>query len=98
MTWNYFATSHGKGEVSGARALLKQKLWKKHLKPNGMKIQNAHEVVSYLRVKSNKYHASHPCVRRVVNKYFWEVKEGDIDRTKVHDCATVKGSHKAHQV
>jgi hypothetical protein len=56
MTWNYFAISHGKGEVNGARALLKQKLWKKHLKPNGMKIQNAHEAISYLRVKSNKYH------------------------------------------
>jgi hypothetical protein len=63
-----------------------------------MKIQNVHEVVSYLKAESNKYHASHLGVRRVVNKYFWEEKEGDIDRIKVHDCATMKGSHKAHQV
>jgi hypothetical protein len=28
MTWNYFATGHDKGEVDGARALLKQELKK----------------------------------------------------------------------
>jgi hypothetical protein len=48
MTWNYFATSHGKGEANGARALLKRKLWKEQLKPNGMNLQNAHEAISYL--------------------------------------------------
>jgi hypothetical protein len=49
MTWNYFASGHGKGEVDGSGGLLKRKLWKEQLKPNGMKFQNAHEVVSYLR-------------------------------------------------
>jgi hypothetical protein len=43
-------------------------------------------------------HAIHPSARRVVNKHFWEVKEGDIDQTKAYDCATMKGSYKAHQV
>jgi hypothetical protein len=50
MTWNYFAISHGKGEVDGARTLLKWKLQEEQLKPNGMKIQNTHETISYLRV------------------------------------------------
>jgi hypothetical protein len=61
-----------------------------------MKIQNAHEVVSYLKTKCNKYHAIHPSARRVVNKHFWEVKEGDIDQTRAYDCAVVKRSHKVH--
>jgi hypothetical protein len=63
-----------------------------------MKIQSAHEAISYLKAKCNKYHATHPNARRVVNKHFWEVKEGDIDQTKAYDCAIMNGSLKVHQV
>jgi hypothetical protein len=59
---------------------MKHDLKKEQLKPNGMKIQNAHEVATFLRVESNKFHASHLVVRKVVNKYFWGVKEVDIDK------------------
>jgi hypothetical protein len=82
MTWNYFATKHGKRKVDGV----------------GMKIQNVHEMVIYLREKSNKYHASHPTTKKMVHKYIWEVKEGDIDRTRTFDCSTMQGRRKAHQV
>jgi hypothetical protein len=30
MVWNFFATSHGKGEVDGARTFLKDKCRKKN--------------------------------------------------------------------
>jgi hypothetical protein len=45
-----------------------------------MKIQNAHEATIFLKVESNKFHASYLVARKVVNKYFWEVKEVDIDK------------------
>ncbi len=80
MTWNYFATGHNKGEVDGIRALLKQDLKKEQLKPNGMKIQNAHDTATFLKVESNKFHAFHLVARKVVNKYFWEVKKVGIDK------------------
>jgi uncharacterized protein (DUF2236 family) len=84
MTWNYFATDHGKGKVDGVGAILERKLKKEQIKPNGMKIQNAHEVVTSLREKANKYHASHPGTKKMVHKYTWEV-EGDIDGARTFD-------------
>jgi len=63
-----------------------------------MKIQNVHEVVIFLKAESNKFHASHLVARKVVNKYFWEVKESDIDRARAFECSTTKGSCKVHQV
>jgi hypothetical protein len=38
MTWNYFAPGHGKGEVDGARALLKRELSKEQIKPDARRI------------------------------------------------------------
>jgi len=73
-------------------------LKKEQTKPNGMNIQNAHEVVTYLKAKSNKYHASHLATRKMVHKYIWEVKEGDIDRARTFDCSIVQGRRKAHQM
>jgi hypothetical protein len=45
-----------------------------------MKIQNAHEATTFLRVESNKFHAFHLVARKVVNKYFLEIKEVEIDK------------------
>jgi hypothetical protein len=48
MSWNYFATGHGKGEVDGACSLVLKKLWKEQIKPQGLKIQNAFEEIQFL--------------------------------------------------
>jgi hypothetical protein len=40
-----------------------------------MKIQNAHEVVIFLKAESNKFHALHLATRKVVNKYFWRLEK-----------------------
>ncbi len=48
IVWNYFATRHDKGEVDGASVLMKRELRKEPLKPHGLKIQNAKEVVSFM--------------------------------------------------
>jgi hypothetical protein len=47
-SWNYFATGHCNGEVNGAGALLKRKLWKEQIKLHGLKIQNASEAIHFL--------------------------------------------------
>jgi hypothetical protein len=38
MIWNFFATSHGKGEVDGARTLLRKEVKKEHIKLQGKKL------------------------------------------------------------
>ncbi len=78
MIWNYFYIGHGKGEVDGAGALLKREIRKEHIKLNVRQIQNAFDVVTFLR-EATRQHATHPNVRRIVLKYFWEVKKDDLD-------------------
>jgi hypothetical protein len=63
LIWNFFATSHGKGEVDGARALLKCEVRKEQIKSNGRKFQNVAKVVAFLRSKTNEYHDAYPNVR-----------------------------------
>jgi len=55
-------------------------------------------MVQFLRAKSNKQHDAHVIVRRNVNKWFWEVKVGDVDRSKSWEYENLIGSHKMHQV
>jgi hypothetical protein len=45
MLWSFFAIGHGKGEVDGARALLKHEIKKEQLKLVGRKLHNKNEVV-----------------------------------------------------
>lgn len=82
MLWNYFATRHGKRGVDGASALLKRKLRKEQIEPQGLKIQNAGKVVYFLQFEANKLHATHENVRRTISKTLWEIKVGDVDRMK----------------
>ncbi len=96
IIWSYFTTEHGKGKVDGASALLKRELHKEQLKPQGLKIQNAKEVVTFLQLESNKFHAAHPNVNRIVNKIFWEVNVGDVDRSSPFHWSTIIGSRKTH--
>ncbi len=92
MIWIFFATRHKKGEVDGAKALLKQEVRKEHIKLGRKKFQNAAEMVAHLRAKANKYHVVHLKARQDINKFLYEVKVGDIDRRRHLDCSTMKGS------
>jgi hypothetical protein len=98
LIWNFFVTGHGKGEVDGIGALLKHVVKKEQIKPNGRKIQNAVEVLAFLKFEANKYHVMYPNVRQQVHKFFHEVKVGDVNRLRPWDCSTVKGSRSKHQV
>lgn len=98
MIWNFFATRHWKGEVDGSRVLLKRELKKEQIKPHGQKLQNASDFVQFLKSEFNKYHAAHAFAKKQVNKLFWEIKVGDVDKSKGWECETLNGNQKMHQV
>jgi len=98
MIWNFFAMGHGKGEVDGTWALLKQEVQKEQIKPQGKKLQNAREIAAHLQTKANKVHVIAPSSRVHINKYFHLVKVGDVDKSKPYDYQTMHKSCKMHQV
>jgi len=98
MVWNYFAIGHGKGKVDGTSVLLKQEFQKEQIKPNVHKLQCIKDVVKYLKKEAIRQHVAYPNARRNIYKYFWEVKTSDVDKNQLHECQTIDGSHKAHQV
>jgi hypothetical protein len=86
MVWNYFASGHGKGEVDKARALLKREIRKEQIKPNACKLQCAYDVVKYLKEEAMRQHVAYFNVKRTVHKFFWEMKNGDVDRIQLYEC------------
>jgi hypothetical protein len=57
MIWNYFASGHGKGEVDGVGALMKREVRTEQMKPDGEKLQNAEEIVEFLKSRVQRIHA-----------------------------------------
>jgi hypothetical protein len=79
MTWNFFSFSHGKGGVDGVGTLCKWEIRKEEVKLYGLKLQSAHEVVLYLKIEAEEHHASHNNASKILNKFLWELKVGDIN-------------------
>jgi hypothetical protein len=67
--------------VDGAGALLKKEFRKEQIKPNVRQLQNAYLVVVFFKEEAMRQHATHPDVKRIIHKYFWEVKATDVDRS-----------------
>ena len=83
--------------MDGAGALLKRELYKEQIKPHGRQLQNAAQVVRFLQEESNKFHARRVGERRRTTKFFWEIKEGDINRVDRLEAETIPGSRSMHQ-
>jgi hypothetical protein len=96
VVWNFSAIGHGKGEIDEVKALLKIEVQKEQIKPQGQKLQNAKEICKFLIVEINKYHVAHPKARREINKFFWNVNIGEVDKSKSFDCETVCGNYGMH--
>jgi hypothetical protein len=63
-----------------------------------MKIQNVAKVVAYLKFEANKFHVAHPHIQQRINKFFYEMRMGNIDRSRNYECEIIKGSIFKHQV
>ncbi len=98
MVWIYFTIGNGKGEVDGISVLLKREVWKEQIKPIGLKIQNVAKMVAYLKIESKEYHATSSKVGQHINKYFHEMKVGDVDRSSPFEYEIVHGSKSMHWV
>lgn len=99
MTWNFSGSGHGKGEHDGAGAVIKRHLTHEQLKPNGVKLQCAHEVVAFLReTMSTGAEASYPSKTRLVSRVFWEIKLDEVDRSQTWDCKAIPNARSIHCV
>jgi hypothetical protein len=65
---------------------LKQELWKEQIKPDVCKLQCTRDVVKYLKEEAIRQHAAYLNARRIICKYLWEVKIGDVDKNQFHEC------------
>jgi hypothetical protein len=100
MCWNYFGSGHGKEEVDGAGALLKREIRNEQMKVDGRKLQNAAEIVQFLKEQSRKAHAGPRGARCTTSKFFWEIPisgPGSVDKTNPLQAETVPGSMGNHQ-
>ena len=80
MCWNYFGSGHGKGEVDGAGALLKREIQKEQMKVDVRKLQNAAEIVAFLKEESRKAHAGPRGARCSTSKFFGRFQPLDLVR------------------
>ena len=100
MSWNYFGSGHGKGEVDGASALLKREIRMEQLKPDGRKLQSAAEIVQFLNEQAAKDHAGPRGSRAETSKFFWLIPKcglGSVDRSDTKQAERVPGSMANHQ-
>ena len=100
MSWNYFASGHGKGKVDGAGALLKREIRNEQLKPGGLKLQNAAEIVQFLKDQFERVHAGPASSRQTTHKFFWKILKigpGCVDHSDPKQCDKVLGSMSNHQ-
>lgn len=77
---------------------MKRELLKELIKPDARRIQSANDAILHLQAEANKYHTAHDGAYRRIQRHCWEIKQGDIDRSRPFDCSIVKGSRKSHQV
>lgn len=98
MDWNYWGTGHGKGPHDGAGACVKQALRREQVKEDSVKLQNAADVVSFLREDMNLPHAAYPNARRHVVRHFHLIGLADVPRDKPLACQTVPGSRSMHLI
>lgn len=98
MDWHFWGTGHGKGPHDGAGACLKQTLRKEQLKPDSIRLHNAADVVSFLKVAMNLPNGAYPRAKRVVEWHFHLIEKTEVCRKNPLACRTVPGSRSMHSI
>lgn len=92
MVWIFFAIGHGKWEVDGIEKLLKRMVWKEHIKSQGQSCR-------MWRKLSSSYNVRQTSTMLLIQMLtFWNVKLGEMDRSKTFDCGAICSSRKMHQL
>ena len=84
--WNYFETSHGKGEHDGAGACIKTSLRREDMKFIGAHLRDAASIVEWCASVMGEQATRKHLVQRI----FWEVT--NVDRSQTHRVNTVHGT------
>jgi hypothetical protein len=95
---DFFASGHGKGEHDGAGVVVKKELQKEQLRLNVAPLQNAQDVVKFLKETFAKEYVGLVDSRVDVMWVFWEVKSTNVDRIQPYICVIVFGFHKMHSI
>lgn len=97
--WSFFGTGHGKGPHDGAGAVLKCYIRQSELDIKGPQLQNAQQVVDFLRLKlPYSPDTSYSRDQRHVNRVFWHIGVMDILRDEEYLVEPVKGTQNLHTV
>lgn len=100
MIWFFFGNGCGKGFHDGARTIMKRFLRREQLNVHGEKLQNAEEVVTFLKKHlSDRPKISYVNVRKPIKSLFWHIKLNDvIQNNSSCNCDLVKGCMKLHSI
>ena len=97
MSWFFFGSGHDKGEHDGAGAVVKRTLTHEQLKPNGVILRCATNVVAFCQANlSQGAPASYPSKERECARVFWEVLAGDVNRELKWNCSPIPKSLSMH--
>ncbi len=101
MLWSFFGSGHGKGPHDGAGAVVKSFIRREQLKSHGTKLQNASDVVVYLKAfLSGRVETSYSGQRKPLERHFWLVLEAEVRplRNDPHGCDSIAGTRKIHSI
>jgi hypothetical protein len=100
MIWFFFGCGHGKGPHDGARTIIKRFLKRKQLNVHGEKLQNAKEVVTFLKKHLfDTPNTSYASVNKLIKRFFWHIKSDDVIRNNYSfNCNHDKGCIKLHSI
>lgn len=98
MLWNFFGSSHGKGEDDGACVIVKREFQIQQLRLNTTPFQNAQDVVKFLKDAFAKEYIRFANSHANVMQIFWEVKITNVDQNQPYGCVTVVESRKMQSI
>ena len=98
MEWNFWATRHGKGPHDGVGACLKQTLRKEQLKPGSRRLQNAKDVIEFLKFTMNMPNLAYPRAKRLVSRHFIDIGEFEVTKDEALNCKGIAGSRSMYSI
>ncbi|KAL3702355.1 hypothetical protein R1sor_020377 [Riccia sorocarpa] len=95
--WCFHASGHRKDNGDGLGGGLKTALAREQLKGiDGHKLDCAADCVAFLSEKFRLHREKLYGGINEVRRFFWEVKVGDVNRSKRYDCLPIEGTRKLH--